>query len=49
MEQFELSTDEIDYYVFHQGQKLILKGLMDICDIEYEIKNIMPAECVTGR
>lgn len=36
MEQFELSTDEIDYYVFHQGQKMILKGLMDICDIEYE-------------
>lgn len=31
-----ISEDQIDFYVFHQAQKFILKNLIDLCDIEEE-------------
>lgn len=34
--QLNLQEDNIDFYVFHQAQKMILENLADICDIKYE-------------
>lgn len=33
---FGLEEKDIDYYIFHQGQKMILQNLIEICGIEYE-------------
>lgn len=33
MEYFEISDEKIDYYIFHQAQKLILDGIARECDI----------------
>lgn len=35
-QQYNLTEDQIDYYVFHQAQKMILENLADICDIPME-------------
>lgn len=34
--KFEISEDNIDYYIFHQAQDLILDTLIDSCDIPAE-------------
>ena len=34
--QFCLNEDQIDYYVFHQGQKIILQGIANECNILWE-------------
>ncbi len=44
MEYFSLDKNEIDYFVFHQGQKMIIDNLADICGIPidkmlYSLKN----------
>ncbi len=31
--QFKINEDEIDFYVFHQAQKMIIDNIVDICDI----------------
>ena len=36
---FAISDEEVDYYIFHQAQKLILDTVADICGIEVE-KNL---------
>ncbi len=32
-DSFELSEDEIDYYIFHQAQDLILDNIIDSCNV----------------
>lgn len=34
--QYGLNEDQIDYYVFHQGQKIILQGIANECNILWE-------------
>lgn len=34
--QYGLTEDQIDYYVFHQGQKIILQGIANECNILWE-------------
>lgn len=34
--QYGLTEDKIDYYVFHQGQKIILQGIANECNILWE-------------
>ncbi|MCM1232275.1 MAG: hypothetical protein NC489_19295 [Ruminococcus flavefaciens] len=34
--KFEISEDDIDHYVFHQAQDLILDNIIDACDIPAE-------------
>ena len=34
--QYGLTEDNIDYYVFHQGQKIILQGIANECNILWE-------------
>ena len=36
MEEHELRVDDIDYFVFHQAQKLILDNIADACGIPDE-------------
>ncbi|MBQ8982341.1 MAG: ketoacyl-ACP synthase III [Lachnospiraceae bacterium] len=35
-ELFGISESDIDYYVFHQGQKMIIDNLAEICDVPKE-------------
>lgn len=32
-QNFQITEDDIDYYVLHQGQKMIVSNLAEICDI----------------
>lgn len=34
--RYEICEDDVDYYVFHQGQKIILQGIANECDIAWE-------------
>ncbi|MCH5252245.1 MAG: ketoacyl-ACP synthase III [Lachnospiraceae bacterium] len=34
--EFKISDEEVDYYFLHQGQKMILDNLIDLCEIPSE-------------
>lgn len=34
--RFEISDNDIDYYAFHQGQKIILQGIANECGINWD-------------
>lgn len=36
MSHFSLRIDDIDYFIFHQGQKMIIDNLAELCDIPLE-------------
>lgn len=52
MKHFSLNIDDIDYFVFHQGQKMIIDNLAEICDIPldkmlYSLKNYGNTSCAS--
>ena len=52
MEHFSLNIDDIDYFVFHQGQKMIIDNLAEICGIPlnkmlYSLKNYGNTSCAS--
>lgn len=34
--RYEINENDVDYYVFHQGQKIILQGIANECGIDWE-------------
>lgn len=52
IEHFSLNIDDIDYFVFHQGQKMIIDNLAEICNIPldkmlYSLKNYGNTSCAS--
>ena len=52
LEHFSLTTNDIDYFVFHQGQKMIIDNLAEICGIPldkmlYSLKDYGNTSCAS--
>ena len=52
LEHFSLTTGDIDYFVFHQGQKMIIDNLAEICGIPldkmlYSLKDYGNTSCAS--
>lgn len=52
MQHFSINANDIDYFAFHQGQKMIIDNLAEICDIPlekmlYSLKNFGNTSCAS--
>lgn len=52
MEYFSLNMDDIDYFIFHQGQKMIIDNVAEICGIPldkmlYSLKDYGNTSCAS--